>query len=504
MKACGTVYLVGAGPGDPSLITMRGMQLLKRADVVIYDRLAPVALLSMCSTDAIKIDVGKTSDSGGDGQSAINSMLVEHAKRGMNVVRLKGGDPGVFGRAAEERAACLENGVPCVIVPGVSSCIAAPASIGLSVTQRGISRSFMVLTARGSDGSGAEDLDFSKLSGVETLIVMMGRKGLATICSGLIDAGSDPNLPVACVERATTRNQRQCSGNLETIASKAERLDLRAPMVTIIGKIASEVGDDPIAASPLWGMTVATTGSESLCTKLAEQLIASGAEPIRCPLIRIEIEDLNDALESALRKIEQYDWVAFSSSNGVRAFFKHLASLNKDCRALSTCRIASVGEQTTRQLLRHGILADVQAEVETGARLAETIVESSTAPGESVLLPRSDRALQTLPAKLGQAGMNVTQVAAYRTVALVPASYLVDQINDSADAILFASPSAVRCAADAGFRYEGKLVVCIGETTADTCQRLGIGVDAVADRASAAGMVEALARAKASSTGVAV
>jgi uroporphyrinogen III methyltransferase/synthase len=494
LKSQGIVYLVGAGPGDPSLFTLRGMRLLKCADVVVYDRLAPMALLSMCRADSIKIDVGKVSNSGGQSQQTINDLLIEHAQSGMTVVRLKGGDPGVFGRASEEHSACLENGVPCVIVPGVSSCLAAPASIGLTATQRGRSRSFTVLAARGSDGSGAEGLDYSKLVRDETLIVLMGRKELGAICSGLIGAGGDPHLSVACIENATTSRQRQCRGTLENIAAKVEQRGLQAPMVTIIGEIASaKENPQAFALSPLVGVKVAITGTPTLCHKLAEELMSRGAEPIVCPLIRIDFSHSDPALDNAISDIARFDWMAFSSANSVRGFFGRLSDAGKDSRALANCRIASVADATSRELLRHGVRADLQPQVETGEALAAAIIEASSAIGRRILLPRSDRALKTLPECLKAAGMNVTQAIAYRTVSVDPPALVVEEINRMADAILFASPSAVRCAVDAGIQTQAKTVVCIGETTATFARKQGIAVDAAAKRASAEAMVDALA-----------
>ncbi|HNO80448.1 MAG TPA: uroporphyrinogen-III C-methyltransferase [Phycisphaerae bacterium] len=487
----GKVYLVGAGPGDPSLITLRGRRLLARADVVIYDRLTSNALLTLCRTDALKIDFGKAADSGGRAQQAINDLIIEHAKRGLNVVRLKGGDPGVFGRSTEEQAACFENGVPCVIVPGVSSFLAAPASIGLAATQRGRSRSFTVITARGCDGSGAESLDYAKLVRDETLFIMMGRRELGAICAGLIDAGGDPHLPVVCIERATTSRQRVCRGTLADVASNVERDGLQAPMVTIVGEIAATDRIESLGLSPLIGAKVAITGTDDLCAKLAEELVSRGAEPIHCPLIRIAFSPVDAKLDVAVNEIDQFDWIAFSSVNSVRGFFRRLALANLDARALAHCRIASVGSATSRELKRRGIVADIQSPVETGAGLAAAIIAVAKT-GQRVLLPRSDRALRALPTCLQTAGMHVTEVVAYRTLTIDPPADVVDQINRSADAILFASPSAVTCAVAASVRTEDRVVVCIGPSTVSACQQNGIKVDAVADRASAESMVDAL------------
>ncbi|NOX59039.1 MAG: uroporphyrinogen-III C-methyltransferase, partial [Planctomycetes bacterium] len=474
MSSKGIVYLVGGGPGDPGLITIRGRQLLQRADVVIYDRLAPVGLLGLCRQDALIIGGGKSATERGKGQDRINDLLIEHARLGRCVVRLKGGDPGVFGRVAEERSACLAHGVRCVIVPGVSSALAAPASLGIQVTQRGISRSFTVVTGRDCVNSGSSAMDFKLLAGVDTLIVLMGRRELATICRGLIDAGRSSKEAILCIERATTPQQRECRGCLDDIADRVEKMQMQAPMVIVIGKVASTPSLPPeLVLPPLLGLKVVVTGTPALCTRLSEELSSRGAEAIRCPLIRIEFPPKLPALDEELQRLDEFGWLVFSSANGIRGFFKRLHALNLDARALSGCRIAAVGSRSARELLKHGLRADVIPNDETGSGLASAILEASDSQGRCVLLPRSDRGLPALTSGLRRAGMEVVDVVAYRTIAVPPSPGQVVEINDSADAILFASPSAVECAVASGIDTQGRVVACIGETTSDAAQRMG-------------------------------
>ncbi|MEK7711356.1 MAG: uroporphyrinogen-III C-methyltransferase [Planctomycetota bacterium] len=235
----GVVYLVGAGPGDPELMTLRGLKALRRADVVVHDRLIDPKLLRRARAGAELIDVGKSRGSHRRIQAHINQLLVDHARRGFCVVRLKGGDPFVFGRGFEELSACREAGVDCVVIPGVSSAVAAPAAAGIPVTFRGVARSFAVLTAESADDDSAGVVELAGLEGVDTLVFLMGRANLPRIARGLIAAGRDAQTPVACIEHATTPHQRVVTGTLADIAETAERAGLSAPMVIVVGEVAS-------------------------------------------------------------------------------------------------------------------------------------------------------------------------------------------------------------------------------------------------------------------------
>ena len=237
----GTVYLVGAGPGDPELITVRGMRLLEQADTIIHDRLIPHEVLNWCQPNATLIDVGKYPDHHRVSQSEINELLVAHALQNELVVRLKGGDPFVFGRGQEEFAACAAANVPCLVVPGISSAIAGPAAAGIPVTTRGVARSFAVVTGQTAPELGRHDVDFGALASLDTVVLLMARKNLRELTAGLIEAGRDPETPVACIEKATFADQRVTYSTLYGIADQADALKLTNPMVTVIGEVASLV-----------------------------------------------------------------------------------------------------------------------------------------------------------------------------------------------------------------------------------------------------------------------
>ena len=242
----GSVHLVGAGPGDPELITVRGMRLIEQADVVIHDRLIPHEVLNWCHSHATLIDVGKYPDHHRISQTEINQLLVTHAHKNQLVVRLKGGDPFVFGRGQEEFEACREAGVACHIVPGVSSAIAGPAAAGIPVTTRGIARSFTVVTGQTAPELGIHNLDFQALAKTDTVILMMARKNLRSITQQLIEAGRSPDTPAACIERATYSDQRVTCATLAEIATQADLLDMKNPMITVIGKVAAMVDQDQV------------------------------------------------------------------------------------------------------------------------------------------------------------------------------------------------------------------------------------------------------------------
>lgn len=240
----GMVYLVGAGPGDPELMTLKGVRLLSESDVIIHDRLIPMEVLNWCREDAQKIDVGKYPDHHRVSQNGINELLVQHARKGKTVVRLKGGDPFVFGRGFEELEVCRDHNVTCVVVPGVSSSISAPASAGIPVTSRGVARSFAVVTGQTDPQLGSYAFDFEALGRMDTIVLLMARKNLADISAGLVEAGLDPNTPAASIENATCANQRVTTGTVATIANVVKAIGIDSPVVTVIGNVAAQVNQD--------------------------------------------------------------------------------------------------------------------------------------------------------------------------------------------------------------------------------------------------------------------
>ncbi len=528
----GIVHLVGAGPGDPGLITVRGLSALREAQVVIFDRLVDCVLLAEAPPDAERIDVGKRPGDAPVSQDEIDALILNRAKKGMRVVRLKGGDPFIFGRGFEELSACRGEEIDCVVIPGVSSAIAASEAAGIPLTLRGISRSFAVLTAETAPDT-ANAIDFSRVRGVDTLVVMMGRSKLESIARTLMESGWSPDTPVACIEQATTPRQRNVVGTLATIAAVAQEAELAAPMVTVIGEVARHASPSPFqvenppwrgegrgegkstnskfdpgapgrntnnrAAGPsatlpvLAGKKVLITRPRAAAKKLAAKLERLGAVPIVCPLLRIEIPSENTALDAAVRGLPEYNWLAFTSAHGVKALWRRLAACGFDARRLSGCKLAALGFATKRELCRCGLNADVAAR-SAGELAVAIIAQSGGSPGP-VLWPRGDRALSTLPDRLRQAGSTVDDPVAYHTLFVKPAPAVLDHICGGVDAVLLYSPSAATHLASLALSpAHAIIIVCIGDSTAAAATAAGLHVDAIAAQPSDDGVLAELER----------
>jgi len=485
-EARGIVYLVGAGPGDPGLITVRGRELLCAADVIVHDRLIPHELLRLARRGVEVIDVGKAPGSHRASQVQTNALLIDRASRGLCVVRLKGGDPLVYGRGFEEAAACREAGVACVTVPGVSSALAAPLSAGVSVTRRGVSRSFTVVTAETATGD--EPVDFTKLAGGDTLIIMMGRERLEEIAACLVQGGREPSTPAACIERATTVHQRVVVGTLETIAALADREGLVAPMVTVIGEVARDAAA-LVSTAPLVGRRVVITRPRGASRDLERMLVSRGATVIRCPLIKIEY---SPAAEEWRRGLGEYAWVVLTSRHGVSGFWKQLRAAGLDARALAGCKLAAIGPTTAKELRRIGLSPDLIAAEASGRGLAEALLGRDDIVGRRVLLPQGDIAMRSPSEVLRTGGALVEEWIVYRTVAAVPSAAARASIESGVDAILFFSPSAVRSFVEAGLSAGDAIVACVGPTTAAAAREVGLDVNIVAADHSSAGLVAAL------------
>ncbi len=516
--SCGLVYLVGGGPGDPGLITVRGLSLLHEADVIVHDRLAPVSLLDDLDESVEIIDVGKTPGSHRARQTEIDRLLVDRARRGLCVVRFKGGDPFVFGRGYEEMQACRAAGVPCVVVPGVSSAFAAPAVVGIPITSRKLVRTFAVLTASVAAESEVSEPDYTALAKIDTIVVLMGWKHLAHVTCSLIEAGRDGSTPVACIENATLPQQRVATATLETIVEVVARSGLRPPITTVIGQVAAladvpravaDLGLDCRGASPMATKRVLVTRPAERSHRLLGLLRAKGAVPIACPLTEIVFPDENPPLEEAIRVFPQYDWIAFTSVNGVRGFWKGIRRMGLDVRAVGSCRVAAVDVATATALDTIGIVPDVVGAGRGAAGLAEQIISAvSDSEGDTagrgptrVLFPRSDRARPTLTEALSQAGMVVDSPITYRTAAIgASTSIVANSVSGCAaapggvDVILFYSPSSVEAFTEAGLTVGGAAVACIGETTASAARHAGINPVIICDQPSDEAMVEAISR----------
>ncbi|MHC5004709.1 MAG: uroporphyrinogen-III C-methyltransferase [Planctomycetota bacterium] len=468
----GGVHLVGAGPGDPELITVRGLALLRAADVVVHDRLIGPELLDEVRAEAILVDVGKAPGRHRASQAQINDMLVAHARAGRCVVRLKGGDPLLFGRGWEELTACRAHGVTCEIVPGVSSALAAPAAAGIPVTVRGVASSLAIVTPRAEGGAP----DAAVLAKLDTVCVLMGRADLPALAADLQRAGRDPATPAAAVERGTMAGQRTVVGTLASIAGDAAAAGLRSPVVVVIGAVAGLAAGD---AGPLRGRRVVVTRPRRAARPIVARLRRLGAEVIEAPLIRIAYRDPGCRPE----EVADCRWLAFASRHGVIGFRRWLDGAGRDARAVAGMRIAAVGPSTAAELSRIGLRADVVAAPHRAAALAELLVAGQASRPGPVLLPGGRRAGPELANALTGRGVAVRPLRVCDTLPRRLDAAIAAPIRQGADVVLLHSPTAVAGYTRSGLPRTGPVFACIGRATADAARANGLGSTAVpADR----------------------
>ncbi len=475
-----TVYLVGAGPGDPGLLTRRGAELLGRAEVVVYDRLAAPELLEL-APDADHVCVAKAPDRRSVAQEEINRMLVEHGRAGRTVVRLKGGDPFVFARGGEECRALADAGVAFEVVPGISSAIAAPAYAGVPVTLRHSSTSLTIVTGH-EDPASPDSVDWRAIATVGgTIVVLMGVARIATIARELMAGGRSAETPVAAVRWGTRPDQQSVRATLGTIAEQ----DLHPPTTFVIGEVASdEATVDWFERQPLFGTSVVVTRPAGGSDRLAAGLRARGAAVVAFPVVAVEGVEPSRAPDPGT-----YDWVAFTSANGVR----HFVSTLRDARAFGSARVAAVGPATAGALASAGIVADLVAPIHTAAGLRDALVAAGPS-GAGVLVPQAEQALPTLADGLRAAGWSVDPLTIYRTVPTTADADAIDAVA-RAEVVTFASPSAVHAFHEAVPADQHPAVVAsIGPVTSDAVRAAGGDVDVEADPHSADGLVEALVR----------
>ncbi|MCG8406335.1 MAG: uroporphyrinogen-III C-methyltransferase [Phycisphaerales bacterium] len=502
-RSVGIVYLVGAGPGDPGLITVKGLECLRSADVILHDRLTPLALLEEAKVGCEIVDVGKTPGCTSFSQAEICALMVEKARQGHVIVRLKGGDPFVFGRGLEELSACREGGIDCVVVPGVTSAVGVPASVGVPVTHRKAGRSFVVVTGRTDDDAELPPHDYKALAGIDTIVLLMGRSNLKRIAEALIAAGRDPVTPVVCIASGTTDRERSVTATLETIAEAASREDLQSPAVTVIGETAA-FAEEHLAWSlrradgrSLAGRRVVITQALSSSSELQRLLRVAGARVVHCPLIQITYPERTPELDDVFEKLSDVDWVVFSSVHGVRGFWRCLDMQGLDARAIGRCQVAALGPGTARALERYGVHADLIPDVATAEYLVDAILLRERLRLQSgslkVLFPHGNLALPTVADGLRAAGADVREAVIYVTEDATPSPSVLDQVKVGVDAILFCSPSAVQRFAKLALASPGAVLGCIGPTTAAAASELGYSVDIIPDRPGSAGLVDALA-----------
>jgi uroporphyrinogen III methyltransferase/synthase len=490
-----TVYLVGAGPGDPGLMTARSLELIGLADVIIHDRLIPDSALDGARADAQLVYAGK--EGGGEQvpQSEITRLLIEHGRAADVVVRLKGGDPFVFGRGGEEAEALLQAGIGFEVVPGVTSGIAAPAYAGIPVTHREAASAVAFLTGHEDPGKPDSALDWRALAAFPgTLVVYMGVRQLEGIATRLIEGGRSPQEPAALIQRGTLPAQRSVAGTLESIGGLAVEHGIRAPAIAVFGPVASlhdRLGW--LDRRPLDGVTIAVTRAREQASRLAERLRGLGAEVILAPVISTQ------TLPGPAPELDRYDLICFTSPNGVHALFQRLEAEGLDARAFpprTETRVAAIGPATARALQHRGILTDVMPAKAVGEALAEAL---GSVPVTRALVARAREARDVVPEALRARGAEVDVVPVYETV--------VEQLDDdqiaavaAADFITFTSASTVRNFLAAVGGVEGWLArgpsrpraVSIGPVTSDELRRHGLEPDLEATEHNIDGLVAAI------------
>ncbi len=481
-----TVFLVGAGPGDPGLMTARALELIAAADVIVYDRLIPDRALDGARADAELVYVGKEGGGPSVSQEEIGAVLVAHGREGRDVVRLKGGDPFVFGRGGEEAELLREAGVAFEVVPGVTAGVAASAYAGIPVTHRDAASAVAFVTGHEDPAKPESALDWAALARFPgTLVFYMGVRQLATIAERLMAGGREAAEPAAVVERGTLPGQRVVTGTTATIAEVAAAAGVRAPAISLFGEVAAL--RERLAwfeARPLAGRTVAVTRARAQASGLAARLRALGAEAVEAPAIRIV------ALEGPAPEIDRYDLVCLTSPNGVQWLFERLAADGRDARSFAGVRIAAIGPGTAAALRAHGLIADIVPERFVAEGLVEALAD---VPVSRVLIARAAEARDVLPDALRERGAEVDVVALYETVA-EPLSDAQRAAVAGADYITFTSSSTVRFFFDAvgdGVSPETRLV-SIGPVTSDALRQAGRPPDVEARRHDIDGLVDAL------------
>ena len=486
----GSVILVGAGPGDPGLLTQKGRQAIENAQVVVYDRLVSPAILSLIPKDAEKINVGKESSNHLVPQEEINRILLRKAQEDKRVVRLKGGDPFLFGRGGEELELLEAAGIPFQVVPGVTSALSVPAYAGIPVTHRDFCSSVHIIT--GHARAGAElsiDFDALKRTG-GTLVFLMGVTSLPKICKGLLDAGMAPDIPAAVIEKGTCPGQRKLISTLEKLPSEAEKAGVKSPAIIVVGKVCSLSNRfDWFDCLSLKGKTVVVTRPEDRSGTLTQRLRELGAEVVDYPCIRTVAREENPELEEAIGNLSRYRCLVFTSPAGPEIFFRRLRAAGRDARALSGLTLAAIGPKTAKALEKHGVTADLVPETYDSDHLAKAL-EAVEGP---VLLCRASRGSTALPEMLERKGIPFADVPVYDTVYAAPAPQKVDALLGETLLVTFTSASTVRGFVESlpGRDLKNVIGCCIGKQTEAEAKKYGLAT-VVSQEATMESLVECI------------
>lgn len=495
----GIVYLIGAGPGDARLLTIKGFQKIKEADVVVYDRLVNPKIVAEAQPEAERVYVGKKSGYHSRKQEEINDILISRANEGKVVARLKGGDPYIFGRGGEETSALATAGVAFEVVPGVSSAHAVPAYAGIPVTMRGKSSSVAIVTGHQALDKQSAKIDWARIAtGPDTLVFLMGLHNIASIASQLIKHGRSPETPVAVISQGTTAKQRTIVGELSDIAAKTRSKKLEPPGVIVVGDVVRfRERFSWFENLPLFGKTILITRPRHQAIHLAQALENLGAETVAIPTIRIIQPTDTGLLDEALNRLPDYDWALFTSVNAVDFFLKRLQEQGKDFRALGGLRIAAIGPATAQRLTETGIVCDLVPKDYRAEGLLEALAQGN-AKGLRFLLPRAKVARELLPKKLAELGATVDVVPVYETIADEGVAQNINTLLQTReiDVIAFTSASTVKnfhALADSdAFLSSGAKIACIGPITAAAARKLNLSVSIEATEYTVPGLVNAI------------
>ena len=479
----GKVYIIGAGPGDAGLITLKAVECLREADVVVYDHLVNEELLKYTRAGVRFIYAGKK---GGDHtlpQKEINRILAEEALKGNIVARLKGGDPFIFGRGGEEAETLVSSDVPFEIIPGVTSAIAVPAYAGIPLTHRGLTSTVAFITGHEDPTKEKSDIDWRALAGIGTLVFLMGVKNIYHITESLITQGKSPSTPAALIRWGTTPRQEILTGTLDTIVDLAQTSGFAPPAILVVGKVVDLRNTlQWFDIKPLFGKGVVITRPERQADDLARLLEKEGAQVISFPTIKIIPPRDWSSLDAALNKLDAYNWIIFTSANGVHYFFERLGELKKDVRDLKGIKVCCIGPATAAQVAKKGIQVDLVPE----DYISEGILQSFAAQnlqGQKILIPRAARARDVLPEGLGKMGAAVDVVVAYETVnSGKKKEELLELFQDNRiDVLTFTSSSTVTNFLEImgrDFTLPSRVrVACIGPVTEATARKAGFCVD---------------------------
>lgn len=488
----GKVYLIGAGPGDTGLITMKGIEALKEADVVVYDHLASPSLLNTTKDEAEWIDAGKFAGHHRMKQAEIEELLIEKAMEGQTVARLKGGDPFIFGRGGEEALALTAAGIEYEVIPGVSSAYSAPAYAGIPITHRGKASSFHVITGHEDPTKENSSLDYEILAREEgTLVFLMGLSKLNQISERLIANGKDAHTPAAVIASGTTARQRCVTGELGRIAAISEKADIQPPAILVVGDVVSLKKEiDWQQAGSLSGKKILVTATEIIAEPLAEKIRKLGGEPVVMSLISVRAEKMYGLKEVLVRPGKR--WLVFTSRNGVRFFFEQMKKEQVDIRSLGDSRIAVMGAGTRKELENWGCYADLVPEQSCSESLAKALCAHAE-PDEAICLFRAEEASDVLTKRLREKQYRVVDIPTYRTEIMWKKRELLREMLEDVDAVTFCSASAVSAFVQMteGHDLVAK-TICIGPVTAQAAKKAGLHVDKVAEQYDLEGLTEAL------------